>query len=443
MKQESSMARRQFLKTIPAAGATLSASVYGAPAILRQRNPNDVVGIGCIGVGTQGHYLLQYVQAVPNTEVRVICDLYEGNRQRAKKLTRNPNVRFILEWEKTVRDPDIDAVIIAAPDFWHAPMVIAAAQAKKDIYVEKGLCTKLADAKKMRKAVKDNKVVLQLGHHYNSLPTFTKAKEIFQSGALGQVPVIRTYIDRTGEKPEWKFYTDYSITSPPADASPQTIDWNRFIANAPKRPFDIERFFTWRCYWDYGTGIAGDLLSHLWDSVNMVVGMGIPETAVTQGGLYFWKQDREVPDMWHVLYDYPKKNLAVTFNCTFNNTHYGESAQYLGRDMTLEVSPEFCRTYAPEWKPEFRARMVEARDKAAELGLSRNDAIVPPVYSMKPGELRVTSHMQNFIECTRTRETPRCGIDRAFEEAVALLMSLESYQRQRKVRWDPVKEAIV
>ena len=114
----------------------------------------------------------------------------------------------------------------------------------------------------------------------------------------------------------------------PKDAGPETIDWQRFIANATKRPFDAQRFFLWRCYWEYGTGIAGDLLSHLWDSANMVVGMGIPETVVTQGGNYFWKDDRDVPDLWHVLMDYPKKELAVTFHCTFHNPHYGEVEQF-------------------------------------------------------------------------------------------------------------------
>ena len=175
----------------------------------------------------------------------------------------------------------------------------------------------------------------------------------------------------------------------PEDASPQTIDWNRFIANTRKRPFDAERFFTWRCYWDYGTGIAGDLLSHLWDSVNMVAGMGIPESAVTQGGTYFWQGDREVPDMWHVSFDYPKKNMAVTFGCSFHNRHVGEVAQFLGREMTLEVSPQFCRTYSAEWKPEFNGKLAQAREKAVELGLNSSEAVVPPEYSMKKDELQV------------------------------------------------------
>jgi len=152
--------------------------------------------------------------------------------------------------------PSIDTVIIATPDFWHAPMVIAAAQAKKDIYVEKGWCTNLEDAKKMRQAVKDNKVVMQLAITTTARPPMSKHAKSFVP-APGKLPLIRTYIDRSGIRPMWKFYTDYDILDMPADAGPNTIDWDRWIANAPKRPFDAERFFTWRCYWDYGTGIAG------------------------------------------------------------------------------------------------------------------------------------------------------------------------------------------
>ena len=427
--------RREFLKT-----ATLLA---GAPALMAQRSPSEKLGVACVGVGTRGHQLLLDAQAVPNTEIRVICDLYQGNVNRALGLCKNPNARVMHEWEKAVADPNVDVVLIATPDFWHAPMVIRAAEAKKDIYVEKGWCTTLKDAKRMRAAVQDHQVVMQLGHHYRSLPTFNRAREIFQSGQLGQVPLVRTYIDRTSKFPEWKFYTWYEVHDMPKDAGPDTIDWNRFLANAPKRPFSAERFFTWRCFWDYGTGIAGDLMSHLWDSVNMVMGMGIPESAVTQGGLYYWQDEREVPDQWHVAFDYPKKKMGVTFNCTFHNVHAGEMAQYLGRDMTLEVGPKYCRTFGAEWRPEYADKLGHARKLAADAGQDPESAVVTPDYSFKKGDLEVTNHMENFLECVRTRGTPRCGVDRAFEEAVTIMMSVEAFRQERKVRWDPAKEEIV
>jgi predicted dehydrogenase len=268
--------RRQFLKA--------TAAMAAAPAVLAQRSPNEVLGIASIGVGTRGHELLRQVQEFAgNTQVRVICDLYESNIRRAKELATNKNVAVIKEWEKAVTSPDVDAVIIATPDFWHAPMVIEAAKAKKHIYVEKGLCMTLDEAKAIRKAVRDNKVVLQLGHHYNSLPTFQKAREIYQSGALGKVTMVRTIMDRTNAYPEWQFFGNYDKNEMPSDASPRTIDWSRFVARASNRDFDPKRFFLWRYWWEYGNGIAGDLMSHLWDSVNGVIGMGIPESAITQG----------------------------------------------------------------------------------------------------------------------------------------------------------------
>ena len=350
-----------------------------------------------VGVGTRGHYLLGEVQKVPNTEVRVICDLYEGNIARAKELTKNPNVRIVKDWEKAVADKDVDAVVIATPDFWHAPMTIRAAEAKKDIYVEKGWCRTLDEAKPCARPSRTTSVVMQLGHNYNSLPTFHKARQIFAVRRAGQgaagAHLYRPHQRATRSGSSTATTTSTRCPRTPAKAA---IDWKRFIANAPARPFDAERFFTWRNWWDYGTGIAGDLMAHLWDSVNMVLGMGIPETAVTQGGLYFWKDGRDVPDMWHVLFDYPKKELAVTFACSFHNRHAGEMAQYLGREKTMEVSPAFCRTYIAEWKQEYYDRLGAARRAAVKAGRPPEEAVVEPDYSFKKGDVEVTDHMTEF-----------------------------------------------
>jgi predicted dehydrogenase len=413
---------------------TGAASLAAAPAILAQRNPNDRLGVAMVGVGTRGIYLLERAQECPNTDIRVICDLYDSNLQRAAKTSFNKKAQLMKEWEKAVTSPDVDAVFIATPDFWHAKMAIRAAQAGKHVYVEKALCRTLEEAKSIRKAVKDNKIVLQLGHHQNSDPYFVKAREIFKTGQLGKVVLARTYIDRTNPWPEWQFYTAYNITQRPADAGPQTIDWERWIANAPKIPFDAERFFRWRCWWEYGTGIAGDLMSHQWDGVNMIVGMGIPEAVQTMGGLYFWKQDREVPDQWHVMFEYPKQELNVTFACSFHNRHEGTNTYILGRDASIEVHTDWCRVYGAEWKPESARKAAEAR---------RTGKPVAPDYEMKKGELEVSSHMRNFVDCIRSGETPRCGIERAWQEAVTVVMSVEAYRKERKVRWDPVKEEIV
>ena len=437
---ESDVERRAFLKTAAGVGA---AALSGAPAILAQRGANDRIGVAVVGVGTRGHFLLDWVQEAPNTEIRVICDLYDGNIQRAQKQAFNKKAAVIKEWEKAVASPDVDVVIIAAPDFWHAPMAIRAAENKKHIYVEKGLCRTIEEAKGIRKAVRDNGVTLQLGHHQNSEAAFVKAREIFRSGKLGKVTLARTYIDRTNPWPEWQFYTDYNIQQIPPGASASTIDWNRFVANAPSHAFDAERFFRWRCWWDYGTGIAGDLMSHQWDGVNLIAGMGIPESVQTQGGLYFWKQDREVPDMWHVLFDYPKKEMAVTFACSFHNRHHGTNTYIFGRDATIEVASEWCRVYEAEWKPESQEKQSKARRAAAAAGKDPGLAVVEADYAWKKGDGEVSNHMRNFIDSVRGLDTPRCGMDRAFEEAATIVMSVDSYFKERKVKWDPVSETVI
>ena len=420
-----------------------AAGAVTAPALLAQKSPNDTIGVAVIGVGTRGYYLFQEFQKIQGVEIRSICDLYDSNLKRARAAAKNDAVKTGKEWEKVMADPDIDAVVIATPDFWHAPMTIRAAQMKKDVYVEKGWCTKLEDAKKMRAALRENKTVMQLGHNYNSLPSFHKAREIYNSGQLGKVAAIRLYIDRTNAWPEWQFFQDYTVTEMPKDASAETIDWQRFIANASKRPFDAERFFLWRKWWEYGTGIAGDLFSHLWDSANMVAGYGIPESAVTQGGNYFWKDGRDVPDQWNVVLDYPKKEMTVSFHSTFHSRHYAEVEQFLGRDMTMEVSPQACRTYQAEWKPEYKEVAAKRAQALIEMGFEPQDLPRVPDYSMKRGELQVSSHWQDFIDCVRSRAVPRCSVDRAFEEAVAVFMSVEAYKRNTKVRWDAAKELIV
>ncbi len=439
------MERRDFLKT---AGAGLTAALGSAPAILAQKSPNSTIGVACIGVGTRGFQLLKEAQACPGTEIRVICDLYKPNIARAKQVTTNTNVRLVPEWEKVVADKDVDAVIVATPDFWHAPITIAAANNNKDVYCEKGLCRTLKEVKAMRKAVNEHSRVLQLGHHYNSMPQFQRAREIYQSGQLGKCPMIRMYIDRTNAYPEWKFYGTYNINELPAEATRENIDWDRFLANAEdkKRPFDPERFFRWRNWWEYGTGIAGDLMSHLWDSVNCVTGLGIPESVMTQGDLYFWKDDRDVPDQWHVLYDYPKKETAMSFECVFHNRHQGELAQYLGREKTLEVSPRFLRVYDGEWKPNWADRSVDARKRAQampELGRNPDELGAPELVVPATNDWWGRGHMQNFIDCVRSRQTPNCGIERAFQEGVTIAMAVEAYRKERKVRWDAAKEEII
>jgi len=430
--------------TLPHRRTFLAATLAGAPRLWSQPGPKEPIGVGIIGVGLRGKRLLSWVQQAPGAQVCIIADLYDANLRKAQDLCMNRKVRLTKQWERVIEDPSVQAGGIATPDFWHAPMVIAAAKAGKHIYVEKGWCLKLSEAKAKPQAVKDNKVVMQLGHHYNSWPTYVRAKEIFASGVLGKGTLVRTCYDGGGPYPHWKFYgNDYDTHTVPADATPEHIDWERFIRNAPRRPFSAERVFTWRCYWDYSTGLAGDVMSHMWDAVNMIMGLGIPEMVSAQGGLYIWKQEREVPDVWNATFEYPAKDVAVTFSSTTSNLHNFRYAQFLGYEKTLAVNDHYCRLYDGEWKPAHAERLKAAQQDAAKIGLQPLDAAVRPEYSMKPGELKVSTHMEDFLDSIRTGARPRCDVDRAFEEAATICMSVEAYRRRRTVRWDAAREEIV
>jgi len=436
------LGRRNFLKSSSALGAAITA----APAVLAQRNPNDKLRLAVVGVGTRGIYLLEQMQEAPNTEIAVICDLYDSNLARAQKTAFNKKAELTKDWEKAVASKDIDAVVVATPDFMHAPMAVRAAQLKKHVYVEKGICRTLEEAKAIRKAVTENGVTLQLGHHQNSVPAFLKARELFRSGVCGQTALVRTYIDRTNPWPEWQFYGRYDNQILPTDATTQTVDWDRFqLGSTVKTAFDPERFFRWRCWWEYGTGIAGDLMSHQWDGVNLICGMGIPAAVQTMGGLYYWKKDREVPDQWHVLFEYPKQQMNVTFACTFHNRHHGTNTFILGRDASIEVGERHCRLYSAEWKPDAQAKLAAARKKAEAAGLDPEMAnfLTEPEYQWKRGDAPVSSHMRNWIDSIRGEDTPRCGMQRAWEEAVTIVMSVESFFKERKVKWDPVNEVVI
>jgi predicted dehydrogenase len=161
------------------------------------------------------------------------------------------------------------------------------------------------------------------------------------------------------------------------------------------------------------------------------------------GGLYYWQKDREVPDQWHVLFEYPKKQMNVTFACTFHNRHHGTNTYIFGRDGTIEVASNFCNLFEAEWTPRGTQKLAEARKKYAAAGLDPLTAMPEPEYRFKKGDLEATGHQRNWIDCIRSGQVPRCGMDRAFEEAVTIVMSVESFFKERKVKWDPVNEQIV
>ena len=439
MSLDKKITRREFIEksTLGTAGLTI-ASTFGVPALLTNPNPSDVIGIGMVGIGIRGSSLLRQIMNVSGTQVRGVCDAYTPYLERAANTVKgdNPDVISYVDYHDLMRNKNIDAVIIATPDHLHAPVSIAAAEAGKDIYVEKPLTRTIPEAINLVNAVKKNKRVLQLGHGARSSPSNWRAREIYKSGMFGHVTLVRTSMFRNSASGAWV----YNI---PPEAGPDSVDWGRFLENAPeKRTFDLDRFFRWRKYWDYGTGVAGDMFSHSYDAVNFILDLGIPKTCVANGGVYYWKEKREVPDVFNAVWDYPDRGLALTFNSTFSNSSqgvetgtqiFGDKASYTRGRVFLEPSTDRNR--------EIIEKLREERIKKGE-EIGEREAIPVYTYTREDG-LYFTSHMQNFIDCVRSRQKPRCHEDVALEEAVTCIMSVIAYKEGRRVTWDPVKQEVV
>ena len=323
------LSRREFLAR-SAAGTAAAAAVSRSPVVFTAPPdaPGDRLQLGIIGVGARVQSgLLEAAMAVPGVEVVGVCDAYKGRVQRAIART-NGKAKDYGDWKALVADPAIDAVIVATPDHWHRTHVVEALRAGKHVYVEKPMTLTIDDGAPMIAAAKASGRVLQVGSQGMSTKTEETARDIVRSGRLGKVTMIRATYNRNTKSGAWL----YPI---PPDANEQTVDWTAFLGPAPKRPFSLERFFRWRCYWDYSGGIATDLFVHLLTSIHFVMDAKMPARVVAMGQNYLHKETHEVPDTINAVLEYPE-GFVVNLSSTFNNEASAESGfEVLGNEASL------------------------------------------------------------------------------------------------------------
>ncbi len=428
MNDISSISRRRFLRATGHTTALLAASASVAPSILSAPAPAKMVGVGCIGLGTRGGDLINAVVHAPEVKVVAVSDVYGPHRQKGIQRSLNPEAKAYVDYRELLSDPHVDAVIIATPDHWHCQMVLDAVAAGKDIYCEKGFSRTLAEAKLMRNALKRSKVVFQLGHHARQATCALQAKELIRQGILGPVTLVRTgrFKSLEPEHPNWRWYGYYDQWERPDPATVQKeVSWDLWLGPAPKIPWNERHFWHWRCYYTYGTGYAGDLLSHEMDFVQYLLGHGIPENCICSGLNALLKDDREVPDTWAATYQFEKLGRTVTFTGSMNSTAT-QPVEICGRDVTLR----------------FDAIAHDVTTFEIEPADYKRNAGLPKGYERgkTPGQ---PNHMVDWVNCIRSRGTPKCSTDEAFIETATFLMSLASQQQGRMVRWDAAREEIV
>ena len=372
--------------------------------------PSDTVRFGIIGTGIEGCTLLQSSLSVPGVECVAAADLYDSRHIAAKEALGGKDIETTRDYRRILDRKDIDAVLVATPDHWHRKAVTEAVEAGKDVYCEKPMSHSVEDGLAMIEAVQKHDRILQVGSQRVSSILYAKAKEIWGSGKLGEVDTIEAAWDRNTDSGAWV----YPI---PPDASEQTIDWNTWLDGAPQRPFNPTRFFRWRCYKDYGAGLAGDLFVHLLSGIHVVTGTNTPpQRALSTGGLYYYKDGREFPDLLWTMYDYP--HFQVVLRCNHNNNYQGEFFGFYGKKGTMLINGSTLtfKPQAPSAQPEdYSIYGWPEKLRKEYLDKWRKEHPEPPpgrfkieeedeVYTPPPQYSDMADHEANFFHAVRTRQ---------------------------------------
>lgn len=420
-----------------------------------------------------------------NIVVNGVCDIFDVFADQAVLACSNiyregSNGKFgkapkrYRTYQELLAADDIDAVIISAPDHWHSTMAMDAAKAGKHVYLEKPLSWTVPETYMIRDIVKETGVVFQLGHQGRQTDCYQKAEEIIGNGLLGNVNLIEVCTNRNSPNGAWV----YDIIE---GANPTTIDWRQFEGNPDRikeymdymtshnleryigpedrSKFSLERFFRWRCWWDYSTGLSGDLLTHEFDAVNQIMHVGIPHSATSSGGVYFFKDGRTVPDVLQTTFEFPEKNMTMLYSATQASSR-NRGKVFMGTDASMEVSnileitvdrdstryagkieEGVIRTDAPFYSYVPGQNSSDSVTSATELYFAKRGLL----YTYVNGKRYDTTHLhiREWLECIRQQKTPSCNIDQAFEEAMAAHMGTRAYLEGRTMYWDKDKEEIV
>ena len=405
--------RRQFLRSTAAGTA---AAVVGAPVIVHAAEPTDLVRIGVIAVGSRGGgHLNDLVRRSrkPGEKVKVVavCDVWEKRLQAAQQKCQGAAYK---DYRRLLEDPSVDAVVIATPDHWHARMSIDAMEAGKDVYCEKPITLHWEEAKEVYQCQQRTGHVFQCGVQRTSDEKYWKARELIEAGALGKIIWSQCGYLRNNPSGDWNWPIDDS-------ANPDNLDWNMWLGSAPKVPFSPDRYFRFRKYWDYSGGVATDLLYHAVAQLETALGPEFPTRVVAAGGNYVLKE-REVPDTFHVLINYPSDHTLLTVSTQQTTEDFGGFV-IRGQKATLKFEGAGCVVEPqPAWK-----RFVKAQEVAAAEGES--------------GEL----HMTNWLEAIREQAPEKChlGALSAYKVMVAIDLAVRSYRENKVMMFDPVKEEMI
>jgi len=443
--------RRDFLQTTAvatgalAAGNTVLLDPHPAFAAPRPVPPSDRIRLGIIGVGMQGSPLLTTSLTIPGVECVAACDLYDGRHLHAKEITNNSSLSTTRHYQDLLDSKEIDCIIAAVPDHWHKQIVVDAVSAGKDVYCEKPMSHTAAEGFEMAAAQQKSGRIVQIGSQRVSSAVYGKDRELISQGAIGDLCMVEGVLGRNDPTGAWEY-------PPPTDLSTQTLDWDTWQGTAPKRPFDGLLFARWRCWKEYGTGVAGDLLVHLISGITFALNLNEPpKRALALGGILRWKDGRNMPDVHASLFEYGNLPVYTRLNL---GTEMPEVVRIQGAKGYLEIT-ENSVTHVTQpgvdTSPSYYALNSFPRAMRDEY-VKQWHADHDPIPGQEPLAAATTyhgtsydeikPHLYKFFEAVRTRK--QVAEDAVFgnHAALACHMANESYFRKSAVSFDSGSKSI-
>lgn len=453
-------------------------------------NKGDVLRIGMIGFGSRGQQLANGLgfmhpsdtdkrkkdgsladwleQEDLNVGIAGVCDVFDLHAENGLAFAQNEirpgggngtaiPVKRYVHYHEMLADKDIDAVIIATPDHHHANITAEAVETGKHVYCEKSIALTEEELNKVYNAVKSNNKVFQLGHQVTQNIIFQQAREIINKEILGKITLVETTTNRNTANGAWIRHLDENGKEKPGDE--KSIDWLQWLGNRPFVPFSIDRFYSWVKWFDYDLGMIGQLFTHEFDAVNQLLRIGIPASASSSGGIYYWKDNREIPDVLHCVFEYPQRNLTLTYSADLACSR-DRGRVFMGHDASMELGESLSikADYdSTRYKRQIESGIIDTSAPMISIqpGSGKVDAVSSATAKYYAARGLTTTningkyvdvthlHLKEWINCIRHGGTPSVNIERAFEEGVTCLMAHKSYIEKRQVMWDPVNRKIV
>ena len=443
------------------------------------------IRIGLVGNGWQGEKLLQRLgylhpdeiekhtkngvesqwlkdvrkQENMNVEITGICDVFDVHAQRGVEISKNcvldgveqtKPAQLYSSYRDMIKSNNLDAVIIATPDFTHAPIAIEAAKAGLHVYLEKPMAHSIEDAVELKKTIKKTGIVFQVGHQNRQQMSYKVSREIFEKGLLGDVTQVETFTNRNTLFGAWirDDAFDHKL------GNKNNINWNEYLYNRPKVQFDLKRFFSWQRYSEYGTWSAGNDFAHWFDSVNQILDIGIPESVMAIGGQYYYKTHGDIPDVFNAVFSYPEKKLSMTYDATLKNGNFRQTS-ILGSEASLEID-----SAVRMWKDRNSEMFKKVKLRPDELlyyyepkmDIDAISSATSKVYlkggygpTYIDGRIMDVTFLQvkEWIDSIRGVGKPSCDIDKGFEESVTFNMANLAYVHKKIVKWDSANERVI